>query len=209
MIKQQKIKLSDWQKVLQTSPWPTRISHLCKVKIVRVCLLPSQPHRDEDDDSSAVRRSGGRHWLVALWRGRGICSLRRDLPCSRCPVAIHDIGAVDCGGSITQRSFVGFCVCCVCLSICLFIRLSVVSVVWDLSHNCLQNCRTLVRVCYGYHKCHFILRYFTVWLLKLRDLGALVTQITSVFKFYFGQICFFLLFDLCVCQSVKYFNKLL
>lgn len=89
--------------------------HLCKVKIVRVCLLLPQPHRDEDDDGSAVWRGGGRRWLVVLWRRRSVRSLSRGLPCCWCPVAINDISTVHYGGSITQkvrwRSF--------CLRLCL------------------------------------------------------------------------------------------
>lgn len=45
---------------------------LCKVKVVGVGFLPSQPHGDEDDDSSTVWHGGGRRWLVVLWGRRGI-----------------------------------------------------------------------------------------------------------------------------------------
>ena len=78
--------------------WPSYISDLCKVKIVRVCLLSSQPHRDEDDDGSTGC------WLVILRGGRGVWALRRGLPCCWCPVAIDDISTVHYGGSITEGS---------------------------------------------------------------------------------------------------------
>lgn len=35
----------------------TQMTHLCKVKILRVCLLSSQSDRDQDDDSSVVRQT--------------------------------------------------------------------------------------------------------------------------------------------------------
>lgn len=82
------------------------ISHLCKVKIVRVCLLSPQPHRDEDDDSP-VRQGGGGRWLVALCRRRAVGPLRRGLPRFWRFMAIDDIGTVHYGWSMKQRSYGG------------------------------------------------------------------------------------------------------
>lgn len=88
----------DWLKESSKNDlWSTCVAHLCNIKILRVCLLASQPHRDEDDDGSVVRQGGGRCWLVVLW-GRG------GLPWSWCPVAVDDISTVHYGGSITKRS---------------------------------------------------------------------------------------------------------
>lgn len=79
------------------------MSHLCKVKIVWVRLLASQPHWDEDDDGS-VWQGWSRRWLVVLWWGGVFTSPRRGLPWFRCCVAIDDICAVHCRGSMKQRS---------------------------------------------------------------------------------------------------------
>lgn len=93
-----------WRQSCKIQSWLPCVSHLCKVKIVRVCLLSPQPHRDEDDDSSAVRQGGGGRWLVVLCRRRAVGPLRRGLPWFWRFVAIDDISTVHYGGSMKQRS---------------------------------------------------------------------------------------------------------
>lgn len=99
-------------------PWSACASHLCQVKILRVCLLASQPHGDEDDDGPAVCRGRDGPRLPAPGVGQGSGTLGRLPPCCWGPVAIDDISTVHYGGSIAQRSHGGLFVCIHICSVC-------------------------------------------------------------------------------------------